>query len=140
MKKKKKRDPIKTLKNRCEKLWKEVCRLRDDNECQARYFYGPHVCDGIIQVDHAFSRTNSKLFFDIRNGTTLCRSFHCMKTNKNMGAEKAVDDFVKNREGSEWWDEATKIVRSKSPYKWNIIELEQLEISLKEKRAEYLGK
>lgn len=133
----KKRDPIKTLKNKCESLWKEVCRLRDGEECQARHFY-PHACTPVLQVDHCFSRMNSKIFFDIRNGTTLCKGFHTMKSYRVNGAEKAVDEFVKNREGLTWWEEATKIVRSKTPYKWNIIELEQLLISLQEKRADLL--
>lgn len=128
----------KKLMTTAENLWKEVCRLRD-GECQGPKIEEDHVCDGYLQVDHCFSRMTRELFLDPRNGTLICQALHCRKTNKVKGAEKRVDEFVKRREGDEWWKKAMAVYKSKTPYVWNVVELEQLIIKLKEQRAEILG-
>ena len=124
----------KALKTKAENLWKEVCKLRDRNMCA--------LCGStsILQIDHCFSRTNSELFFDIKNGTTLCRSCHFKKSKNLQNYSRLVDRKVILREGQDWFTKAEEISMSLKPYIWDVIKLEQLVIKLKEKRAEYLQK
>lgn len=128
--KRKKKSPIKRLKDTAENLWKEVCRRRD-GICQGHRIEEDHVCSGYLQVDHCFSRMVGQLFLDPRNGTLICQGLHCRKTNKTKGAEKMVDEFVRDREGEMWWKEAMKICKSKKPHVWNVIELEETISKLK---------
>lgn len=137
-KSKRKKSPIKKLKTTAENLWKEVCRLRDQI-CQGPKIEDEHDCGGYLQVDHCYSRAVGALFLDPRNGTLICQNLHCRKTNKVKGAEKLVDEFVREREGEQWWSEAKRICKSKTPYIWNVIELEQTIIKLKETRAMLLA-
>ena len=137
MKKRKKKSIKKQLENRCENLWKEVCRLRD-GECQGPKIEKNHQCGGCLQVDHCFSRAVKELFLDPRNGTLICQNLHVRKTNKVKGADKWVDEFVRKREGDEWWAYAKRACESKTPYIRGIIELEQNEINLKELRGEMM--
>lgn len=125
----------KKLMTTAENLWKEVCRLRDGEKCA----YCGVGKEAVLQVDHAFSRTNSALFFDVRNGTTLCKSCHFKKSKNLQNFPRLIDRIVISREGAEWFGEAEAVAMSLKPYVWNVIELEQLIIKLKEQRAEILG-
>jgi len=138
-KKRKKKSLLKALKGRLETLWKLACKTRDGFKCAMKEVF-PHECSQVLQVDHCWSRMNSEIFFDIRNGTTLCSSMHTMKTYCCKGAEKVVDDFVRKREGDEWWENAKAICMKKGPYVWDVITLEQKIIEMKEKIAEFLEK
>lgn len=133
-----KKSVLKKLKTTAENLWKEVCRLRDV-VCRGPEIEENHVCGGYLQVDHAFSRTVGALFLDPRNGTLICQNLHFRKTHGIKGAEKLVDEYVRKREGEEWWAYAKSVCQSKKPHDWNVIDLEQIVISLKEQRAKFLG-
>lgn len=119
-----KRSVMKKLMSKAEKLWKEACRLRDGHKCQGLKMETKHKCSGVLQVDHCFSRKVSQLFLDFRNGTTICQGLHFRKTHCVRGAEKLVDEFVRAREGEEWWDYAFKVCASKKPHAWSVTELE----------------
>lgn len=119
-----KRSVIKKLLKQAEGLWKESCRLRDGNKCQGFKMEPDHVCAGVLQVDHCFSRKVSQLFLDLGNGTTICMGLHFRKTHLVKGAEKRVDEFVRAREGEAWWDYANQVCLSKKPHIWDATELE----------------
>lgn len=133
MKKRKQKSVLKKLKTTAENLWKEVCRLRDGEKCA--------YCEStvILQVDHCFSRMNSKLFFDVRNGTTLCKSCHFKKSKNLQNFPRLIDRLVIAREGAEWFGEAEVISMDLKPFIWDVITLDQLIIKLKDKRAEILS-
>ena len=120
----------KKLINCAESLWKEVCRRRD-GDCQALRFEENHVCSGYLQVDHCFSRMVGQLFLDPRNGTLICQGFHVRKTNKVKAADKFLDEFVRAREGEEWWAYAKAVCKSKKPHIWNLFDLDRTIISLR---------
>jgi len=132
-KKRKKKSLLKQYKTTAENLWKEVCKLRDRNKCV--------ICTStsVLQVDHCFSRKTSELFFDVRNGTTLCRECHCKKSFKTSGYDRLVDRIVKQREGAEWFLAAEEVCLKLEPFVWDVVTLEQIIIKLKEQRAAYLG-
>lgn len=133
-KKRKKKTVLKKAMESCGEAWKLYCKTRDGNKCR--------VCGSflILQVDHCFSRKNSKLFFDPRNGTTLCRRCHSQKTWKTNGFDRLVDRIVKQREGLAWWQEAEDAYLSLKPHVWDIFQVEQQEFKLKQMTAELLQK
>lgn len=97
------------------KIWavlREAVILRDGKKCQIK---GCNEKTG-LQVDHCFSRRCKSLFFDIRNLTTLCQSHHYSKSIMPGGAiDKLVDEIVREREGSKWWDEAIRLSQIPNP-------------------------
>jgi|GEM_PF-5750156 len=77
-----KKSLVKRLQSKCEKLWK-LYALRRDKVCQ--------LCGGkeVLQVHHVFSRKNKRLFLDIQNSATLCRSCH-MKVTWDDSAKETL--------------------------------------------------
>ena len=115
MKKKKKISTpkkIKRLQNKANRLWFDICILRDKNICQVKLKF-PHINinhSDMIQVDHCFSRSFKRLFLEISNGTTVCQVCNSTKSgtqNRWFKANSAlrdavtlaIFDIVKQREG-----------------------------------------
>lgn len=124
-KKRKAKSPIQKALDSCEEAWKAACRRRDNDTCQ--------VCkksNGIIQVDHCFSRTCMWLFLDPGNGTTVCSGCHLLKTYKQKAVDKIIDDLVFNREGRDWWQAAMALAKSMKPKKWTSQELQDQTVFL----------
>lgn len=115
-------------KKAAEEAWKRACRRRDKDTCQ---MCGAKKEDGaVIQVDHCFTRTCGNLFYDVRNGTCLCKPCHTNKTYKNYNMDRRVDSFVHNREGSAWWTESSAAAEKSGARKYYLEELEQIKSDL----------
>lgn len=100
-KKRKKVTFARKLYLKAERLWKEVCFLRDGKECQVKKHF-PQIKvrhTHIMQVDHCFSRADKNLFFNPHNGTVVCSACNQNKHYKNKGIDKAIDLIVMRREG-----------------------------------------
>lgn len=122
---------IQKLKKLCEEEWKKACHRRDKSTCQ---ICGATKDKGaVIQVDHCFTRKAKQLFYDTRNGTILCKSCHTKKTYHVQGFEKIVDDFVRRREGIDWWVSAMHQARYGGAVKFTYQELEDLISDLRNK-------
>lgn len=127
-KKRRMKSPRDKALSAAEQAWKEACLRRDKGSC---VLCGKSKEQGfVIQVDHAFSRTCSQLFFDERNGSTLCSGCHFQKTYKQKAVDKIVDSHVLHREGAEWWYKAMETAASKEAYKFSITELEEITVRL----------
>ena len=61
---------IKKLEARCEELWKQACRKRDNDRC--RYCGATES----LQVHHIVSRRHHSTKYDTDNGITLCAGHH----------------------------------------------------------------
>ena len=108
---------IKKLHKLASKLWKEACFKRDGRECQVKkHFSGINILHStILQVDHCFTRANKNLFYDIRNGTVVCKNCNNAKHWDNKSVGRAIDDIVRLREGDEAFIEMRKIDEAQSP-------------------------
>lgn len=111
-----KRNPVKTLKNKAERLWKEACALKYGKYCHVQRYY-PHLKlrhSSTIQIDHCISRANKYFFFDVRNGLPVCSSCNLAKCMKNKSVDRAIDEMVRNRD-TKWFDDAVWVDQSKEP-------------------------
>ena len=112
-----KKSKIQKLKLRAEKLWKQVCIKRDNEECQVKAYF-PHLGkhSQITQVDHFISRANKHFFLDPRNGTTVCKICNGSKHWRPKGPiDQAIEDIVKMREGHDVVEEMRALERSMKP-------------------------
>lgn len=113
----------------------EISKIRSNGRCE---FPG---CSSVgEQRDHCFSASKCpKIRFDWRNITNLCGFHHSKKTYCSEGAEKIVDEVVKNREGIHFWNELKELAKQDMSFKWNCVNLEEQEIAVKE-ALEYFRK
>ena len=101
MKKRKKVTRARKLYLKAERLWREVCFLRDGRECQVKKHF-PQIRiqhTDVLQVDHCFSRADKNLFFNPHNGTIVCSACNRAKAFKQKAIDKAIDKIVMDREG-----------------------------------------
>lgn len=128
----------KSMQNRCIKLWKEYCYLRDGRECQVKRYF-PEIAMShttVFQVDHCISRSNKQLFFDTRNGTVVCSACNAAKNFKNKSVDRAIDSIAIQREGLPAYDEMVGIDQKLSANVnfsrmwWLAEQIEQLEKKL----------
>jgi len=83
MKVKTKRKPSrKTLKNKCDDIWRKIIRSKIRCEVCGRPGNNPH---------HVIGRDNHAVRWDIRNGCLLCSGCHTMN---NGSAHKDPQDFM----------------------------------------------
>ena len=110
-----KRNKVKTLQNKCEKLWKEACFKRDGRMCQVKHSYPevPLMHTNTIQVDHCFPRTCKQLKYDPSNGTPICSG--CNHPH-NKRARILIHKIVKQREGFEKYAQMEQEYLSKRPF------------------------
>jgi len=102
-----KRNKVKTLKNKAEKLWKEVCLLKYGKYCHVKK-HAPHIKikhTEVIQIDHCISRANKYFFLDINNGLPVCSSCNRAKCYKQKGIDEAITEMVKKR-NPKWYKDA----------------------------------
>ena len=107
MKKRKKVTLKRKLFLKAERLAKEICRVRDNNECQLHKYY-PNIglaCSGYLQADHGITRACKKYYLDPRNLTWVCGSANRAKCFKEKSVDEAIRQIVINREGKEFWSE-----------------------------------
>lgn len=88
------------------KNW-ELCR-------QIKFSLVGRLCESCggttgLQVDHCFSRSDKKLFYDIRNLTVLCETCHSHKTYRRKAMDLKVYEIVEAREGALAFNELRKI-------------------------------
>jgi hypothetical protein len=107
---------IKSLKNKAEKLWKEVCILRDGRQCMvAKQFPDIRTThDQIFQVDHCIARGNKHFFLDPRNGTVVCKNCNGSKKWDGKSVKRAIDQIVIKREGRRVYNHMVKVDMQKS--------------------------
>ena len=105
--KRKKRNPVKTLQNKAERLWKEVCLKKYGKFCHVQRYY-PHIKinhTDIIQIDHCISRANKYFFYDVNNGTPVCSGCNSAKNFKVKSVDTAISELVKRR-NPKWYENA----------------------------------
>lgn len=115
----KKKSIIKRLQNKCLNLAKEICKLRDNNECQLHKHY-PSIglkCAGYLQADHGITRACKKYFTDPRNLTWVCGSSNLAKHRKKKSADECIRKIIVDREGQDFWDEINHWNMSKKSFK-----------------------
>jgi len=92
----------KQLQIKAEKIWKEICLLRDGRECQVKKNF-PELNishSEIIQVDHLIERGWKRTFVEIANGTVVCS--YCNSNKRyNSAIAKAIETIRRNREGDD---------------------------------------
>jgi len=130
-----KRNPIKTLKNKAERLWKEVCYLRYGRFCYVKRYY-PYIKishTDVIQIDHCITRGNKYFFLDPNNGTPVCSACNQAKCYGNKSVSRAIDEIVEKR-NPEWYKSAVWLDQAGEPNanfskKWwleeKVVELEE---------------
>lgn len=108
---------VKKLENRCSALWKEICFLRDGRQCQVQKLYPTIsiVHKGYLQVDHCITRKNKHFFFEPKNGTVVCGACNRAKHYKQKSIDRAIDEIVEKREGSEWFEYMVGVDRCMKP-------------------------
>ena len=112
-----KRNKIKTLENKCSKLWKEICFLRDGKMCQVEKHF-PFIKithSSILQVDHCVTRANKHLFYCPDNGTVVCSACNGAKHWDNKSVSRAIDEIVKRREGRARFEAMIKLDQTLGP-------------------------
>ena len=105
--KKKKLKSIKSLKNRAERLWKELAFKKWGRFCYVQKYY-PHIKTrhtSTLQIDHCISRRNKYFFLDIRNSLVVCSSCNFAKSVGNKSVSRAIDEIVKKR-NPKWFKDA----------------------------------
>lgn len=91
------------LRNKCDKLWAEVIKLRAGNKCEYC-----SLTSG-LNSHHIFSRSNGSVRHDLNNGICLCASHHVF--NSKFSAHKAPAEFmawIEEQRGREWLMELRK--------------------------------
>lgn len=100
--------------------WCELCKAR------GRKTFG-------TEVDHAFTRGISKLFYDTRNLTLLCHECHDAKGHVRSGIGGPVHEIVEKREGKDWYEKAKLLYSSKSGQPLTNLDIENLEKEISSK-------
>jgi len=125
----KKLPSIKSLQNKAEKLWKEVCFLAQGRGCSVKRSYPEYGLkhDNVLQVDHCFSRNNKFLFLEPANGTVVCEVCNWHKSHCQFGVEKLIDQIVLRREGYNKFHDMLRVAVTGGPNKnwskrWWLIE------------------
>ena len=109
---------VRKLEIECEKLWKEICFLRDGQQCMVQKLY-PEIDifhAGYLQIDHCITRKNKWFFYDYRNGTVVCGTCNRAKHYKQKSIDRAIDDIVRKREGCTWIDYMVEVDQSMKPW------------------------
>lgn len=138
---------VRKLYLHAERLWKEICFLRDGRECKVkRYFPNLKISHtDVFQVDHCISRKNKHLFFEPSNGTIVCSACNQAKGFKNKSVDRAIDQIVIDREGLEKFTEMVDLDRGGGPnFNWGKIHwleyiVEKLEEKVKPLRPQVFG-
>jgi len=100
-----KRDRNKRLRSKGNRLWKQICFLRDGRECMVKKHFPllggekPVIHSDIMQVDHCVSRAYKDEFFNPRNGTVVCQNCNGYKHNDQFSVNRCIDEIVIEREG-----------------------------------------
>jgi len=89
-----KRDPIKTARNKADKLFKQACVQKYGSSCE--------VCGlPASQVHHFFPKgMSSKLRYDLDNGVVICAGCHL---KHHMGNPVIHSTIIDNR-GRKWYN------------------------------------
>ena len=111
-----KKDYVKALQKKAEKLWKEVGKLLHGNECEVlKNFPELNITHtNIIQGDHCISRKNKYFFLDVRNNSRICSACNQAKAFGNKSVQRAVDKIVEKR-NPEWFKQAVWLDMSGEP-------------------------
>ena len=120
--KKKKKKPtipkqVRKLEIQCEKLWKEICFLRDGRQCMVQKLYPTIDIEhaGYLQIDHCITRKNKWFFYEPRNGTVVCGSCNRAKYYKQKSVDRAIDEIVHTREGEKFFSSMVSVDQSMAP-------------------------
>jgi len=130
----------KRLQNKCLSLAKEICKVRDGNQCQLHKWF-PYIhlqCAGYLQADHGITRACKKYFHDPRNLTWVCGSSNRAKHYKLKSADECIRRIIIEREGQEFWDEMVAWNMSKAAFKdySNVVWLEEQRQAMEEELAD----
>ena len=109
---------VKKLQKKCIDLAKEICKVRDNNECQVHKHY-PSIglwCAGPLQADHCVTRACKKYFHDPRNLTWVCGSANRAKHFKLKSTDECIRQIVIDREGEDFLKEMVKFNMSKTSF------------------------
>lgn len=124
-----------------ERLWKSYCLKRDGERCMVFKTFPelkvPHTV--VYQVDHFVSRQNKNLFFDVRNGTTVCSACNSAKSwGRYKSVDLAINEIVLRREGPKAVEE---MVNKTGPCRdWKkVYMLEKIVADLKQRHEELDG-
>lgn len=115
------------LRNKCDRLWAEIIKLRAGNRCE----YCPRTNN--LNSHHIFSRSNNSVRHDLNNGVCLCVAHHTFSSQ--FSAHKAPAEFmawIEETRGSEWLMELRK--KAKSVCKPNY---ELIAVGLQEIKKQY---
>ncbi len=136
---KKKKPGNKKLQKQCLDLAKQICKTRDNNECQLHKHY-PSIgieCSGYLQADHGVTRACKKYFVDPRNLTWVCGSANRAKYYKHKSVDECIRQIVVNREGQPFWDEMNQFNMSKSGFvEWRKVSWLEVQKSMLEQQLE----
>ena len=101
-----------TIKGLIKKNW-ELCR-------QIKFVLMGRKCElcgntSGLQIDHCFSRTIKRLFYDVRNLTVLCSYCHTKKSYNQNDVALRVFELVERREKD--FSKLRKIANNKEPFR-----------------------
>lgn len=112
---------LKKAMKTCEEAWKKAVERRANGVCEV---HGEYCRDSVKQADHFRSRRHGTTFFDIRNGTLVCRTLNWQKAMALDNADYRIGKVVEKREGEMAVDYLTEL--SIQPKKWKLDELMNL--------------
>ncbi len=114
-----KRNPIKTLRNKADRLYQELGRL---------LAYRCEICGGQYSCRHHYFPKSmcSNLRYDIDNGIAICQKCHFQHHNGNPTIHKTVEQ----KRGDKWYQELlikknTYVKTDKNFYEEKIKELQE---------------
>lgn len=105
-----------TLRNKADRLWAEVVKLRAGNKCE---YCGKTAG---LNSHHIFSRSNASVRHDLDNGISLCIAHHTFSST--FSAHKAPAEFmawIEEQRGAEWLLELRKKAKSVSKPNYELI-------------------
>lgn len=88
----------KTLYNKLDKMWRELI-----------YHYAGYKCEycgesGRLNAHHIFSRSNSAVRWELKNGVCVCVSHHVFGNLSFHKAPAEMIEWIKGERGEEWYN------------------------------------
>lgn len=93
------REPSKkTLRLKCDKLWRDCVKMRDGYTCQYCLKKYPEKSQG-LHAHHIFTRTKMNIRHSLINGVSLCYGHHSYAQSHPHDFK----DWLIKKKGEKWW-------------------------------------
>lgn len=125
-----KKQKIRTIQRRLDKLWSQI--IRSKGECEV---CGKQNDECQLHGHHYYGRRSKSTRWDLPNGFCLCALHHTLGIQSAHESPEWFRTEVLRIRGKQWLNDLRK--KFNKPKKWTIDELLELEIKLKEYESNY---